>query len=89
MAMTFVAGHVGVAASQREVRFGVVIKAGRNPAMRVVAIGAVGLVVLGKELPVVGVFVTGFAQSGSAFKAGRGICDGFMAIGARNSAMRA
>lgn len=57
--------------------------------MGVVAIGAMGLVVLGEELVGMGILVAGLALRWSALKAGRRICGGLVAGGAGNRAVSA
>ena len=64
------ARHVCVAAGQRQMGTGVVIKSRGNPALGVVAIRAVSLVILCHELTIVFVLVTGFALCRSAFESG-------------------
>jgi len=67
--MALSAGYVGVSTGQSEVGAGVVIEGGRNPALGIVAINAMGLSVFGLELRIVGVDVAGFALLGGAFEA--------------------
>ena len=68
--MAFGAGDVGVAAGEREMSFGGVVEGGWRPVLRVVAVGAMGFVVLGGgELVVVDVVVAGFALLRRACKA--------------------
>jgi len=59
--MTFVAGDVHVPSRQGKMGLGVVIERRRNPALRIVALAAVRLSILGHELLVVSVVVAGFA----------------------------
>ena len=66
--MTLGAGNVGVAAGESEMSARVVIEGGRHPALRVVAIAAVGLGVFGEELAVVSIVVAGLTLLWSAFE---------------------
>ena len=67
--VAFGARDVGVTAGQGEVRFCVVIESGWHPALRVVAVGAMCLIVLGEELGVVRVVMAGFALCRGALEA--------------------
>jgi len=55
------ARNVGMSSRQRQMRFRIVIERRRNPALRRVAVPAMGLGVLGHELPIVGVIVARLA----------------------------
>ena len=66
--MALSAGYVGVFTGQNEVGAGVVIEGGRNPALGIVAIDAMGLSVLCWELRIMGIDVAGFALLRSAFE---------------------
>ena len=59
--MAFVAGHVGMTAMQGEMRAGLMVESRRNPALRIVAIGAGGFPGF-CELPGMHVFVTVLAD---------------------------
>ena len=85
--VALIAGHIGMATGKREVGLGVVVEGGRFPLRGRVTVCAMGGVVLGEELPVVHVLVTGFALLRRALEArlGRGRC--FVAIRAGNCAV--
>ena len=68
LGMAFGAGNIRMAAGEDEVSAGIVIEGGRNPALSVVAIDAVGLAVFSDKLRIVSVNVAGFALLGSAFR---------------------
>lgn len=87
--MAFGAGDVGMAAREREMSFGVVVEGGWRPVLRIVAFAAVSFVVFGGELAVVDVAVAGFALLRCACKARGVIGGGFVALRARDGAMRA
>lgn len=87
--MAFGAVNVGVASGQGEASFSVVIKGGGRPALRIVAISAVRLIVLGQELFVVSVGVTRFALRWRALKTRSRRGNGLVAVRARHRSMGA
>ena len=85
--VALVAGHVGVTAGERQMRL-VVVKARRLPARHVMAVSAVGGVVFGQELSIVGVFVTRFAFLRCALEARLGWRGRFVAVSTRDRSVR-
>ena len=80
---------IGMATGQGKVSPGVMVKGRGRPPLSVVAIGAVSLIVLRRELLIVGVGVAGFTLSGRAPEARFRVRDGFVAVGTGDGAMRA
>ena len=81
--------HVGMASGESEMRPGVVIESGRHPALRVVAIGAVGLGILGDKLAVVNVIVASLTLLWCALESRFVSGGGFVAVAADHRSMRA
>lgn len=85
--MALLAQDLGVASGQGEVRAGVMIECGRNPALGRMAVDAMCLTVFGDELGIVSVPVTGFALLRCAFESRTGIRGGFVALAAGHRAV--
>lgn len=82
------AGDICMPPGQGKVGPGAMVKGGRSPAKGVMAIGAVGFVVFGNELSIMGVLVASFALRGRLREARFMIRNWFVAITTGNSAMR-
>lgn len=55
------ARHIGVGSGQGKMCLRIVVERGGRPALRNMTIAAAGLIVVGQELPVVDILVTGLA----------------------------
>jgi len=88
LCMAFRALNARVTSGQGQMRF-VMVKCRWSPPLGLVAVLTARLAVLGNELPVVSVFVTGFALHQSALEPLVGIGGRLVALPARNRAMGA
>jgi len=67
--VAFATRNVRVPARQRQMGPRVMVKCGWSPALRIMAVGAVGLVVLGQKLAIVSILVASFTGCGRTFEA--------------------
>lgn len=86
--VTLRARHIRMSARQREMRACVVIEARRNPMLGGVAVAAMGLGILRRELPVVRVTVACLALLGSTFESRCVFRRGFVTFCAEHCAVR-
>jgi len=87
LGMTFATGNVGMTTCQSEVGPGVVVERRRCPPLNSVAVSAMGLPILGDELPVVRIQMARLALHRRAFESGFVVCRGLVAIRARDRPM--
>jgi len=80
-------GDICVPTGQGRVRLGVMVEGGRRPSFRAMAIGAMGLIVLGQKLPVVSVPMAVFALCRRPLEARLGVRSRLMAISACHGSM--